>query len=87
MKILFHLFAIAVICGLFGFLMSLVMSLGRKLFKIQQLGLKLYTMGYWKAEGVSAFDAAAIWADFRDELGIDKGIATALGVGDPHGEK
>jgi hypothetical protein len=87
MKTLFHLFTFAVIIGTFGFLVSMISSMMRKLYKIQQLGIKLYTMGYWKAEGISQFEAAAVWADFRNELGIDKGTATALGVGDPHGEK
>lgn len=53
-----------------------------KLDRLQKLATELYLMGFWTAEGVSAFRACQIWTRFRDEFGIPPGTASAHAVGD-----
>lgn len=65
------------------FLAGMAYGLLSKLNRQTKLITELYLKGCWRAEGVSAHDAATIWQRVRDEFGIPKGTATSLGVGDP----
>lgn len=70
--------------GMTVFLGAIIVSVATRLQRLQVLCINLYLAGYWKAEGVSAHEAMTLWTDLRDELGLPKGTATSLGVGDPH---
>jgi hypothetical protein len=65
-------------------LIGIIASMSRLLRRLGQAGTALYLAGYWKAEGVSAYNADLLWQELRDALGMPAGTATLHGVGDPY---
>lgn len=82
---LLSLFGAILLGGFICFLILVVLGLSATVQKYQKMAREVYTRGMWKAEGVSAHEAAAIWTRFRDVFDIPPGTATAAGVGDKYG--
>lgn len=61
----------------------LIGCLARDLLRLQKAATAVYIAGYWKAEGVSAHEAAELFGKLRDATSLRPGTATSLGVGDP----
>lgn len=66
------------------FFISSCAGMALKIERQKALVLRLYLRGYWKAEGVSAYEACELWKNVRDEFDIPVGTATSIGVGDPY---
>jgi hypothetical protein len=70
------LFLVCAVASLLG----IIASMGRLLRRLGTAGTALYLAGYWKAEGVSAYNADLLWQELRDALCIPAGTATLHGV-------
>lgn len=73
----------SVIATIFTMLVTLVYVMASQLERLQRAAILLYLAGYWKAEGVSAYEANLLWVALRDAAGLKPGTATSLGIGDP----
>lgn len=65
-------------------LLLIIGGLASKNTRYEIMAREVYRKGFWKAEGVSAYEACEIWTRFRDVFGIPAGTATSLGVGDTY---
>jgi hypothetical protein len=61
---------------------ELMVKIVFRLMRLHLAGVQLYLAGRWECATVSEGHAADLWARFRDALGLPKGTATALGLGD-----
>jgi hypothetical protein len=81
---LLKLIGCVLIGSLITFLILVVIGLANKITRLEKFALELYSAGFWKAEGLSAHQSAALWERFRDLFNIPVGTATAKGVGDTY---
>lgn len=82
---LLQLFGLLLLGGFITFLILVIVGLTNKITRLERFALELYSAGFWKADGLSAHQAASLWERHRDLHNIPVGTATAKGVGDTYG--
>ena len=67
-------------------LATLLIGVFLKAQRIVDAAIQVYTATYWRSSTprLSEHSEAELWKQLRDELGLEPGTATALGVGDPN---
>lgn len=74
----------AMLLGIIVILMAILIGTLKGVDRLLKAVFAVYQAGYWKAEGISAFEADRLWRNLRAAAAIPPGTATALGVGDTH---